>query len=134
MRNHLRVCLLVGGLLFFLGAAGCGSGKPKDSAKSPEELRNYVSTPVEWVGTKLTDGGVVLNAPREKLTTFIQQENYRVCTSRDSYFHAMVPNSKLHPGEQDIHIIAMFNSEGNISQLDVSTQTTALMDLMQDCH
>jgi hypothetical protein len=116
-------------LLFSIALFGCGKGKPKDpSFMATEELRNYVFTPVDWVSMKLTDAGVELNAPRQKLTAFVRQESYRVCTSNEVYFHALVPNSKIHPGEQDIHIIATFNSAGNVQNL-ASTQTTALMDL-----
>jgi hypothetical protein len=117
-------------LLFSIGLFGCGKGKPKGpSFMTTEELRNYVSTPVDWVNVKLTDRGVELNAARQKLTAFVQPESYRVCTSIEVYFHALVPNSKIHPGEQDIHIIAAFNSAGNVQNLDVSTHATALMDL-----
>ncbi len=79
--------------------------------------------------------GVKLGSTREQLLDFIKQENYRVCVSNEVYVHAVVPNSKIHPGEQDIHIVSVFNqADGVITNLEVQTPMFSVADLNADCR
>jgi hypothetical protein len=47
----------------------------------------------------------------------------------------VVPNSKIHPGEQDIHIVGAFNNvDGSIRNLEVQTPLFSIADLNADCR
>ena len=127
--------LLPGALSLLMAWTGCSSNKPKAAAPDPDALRKYVSTSSKWVSDKVTAAGVTLGSPHETLANLVKQENYRVCrTVGDQYLHALVPNSKLHPGEQDIHIVALYGSDGKLQQLDVTTQTFSATDLNKECQ
>jgi hypothetical protein len=114
--------------------AGCHS-KEKAEQKRVEAERKFVSTPVNWVTDKMEGAGVKLGSTREQLLDFIKRENYRVCVSNAAYVHAVVPNSKIHPGEQDIHIVGVFNqADGAITNLEVQSPLFSVADLNADCH
>jgi hypothetical protein len=134
MQRNTMGTLLLGALSLLMAWTGCSSNKPKAAAQDPDALKKYVSTSSEWVSDKLTAAGVTLGSPHETLANFVKQENYRVCRAiGDQYLHALVPNSKIHPGEQDIHIVALFGSDGKLQQLDVTTQTFSVADLNKEC-
>ncbi len=124
-------------LLSLAGAAilaGCHS-KEKAEQKRIEAERKFVSTPVSWVTDRMDSAGVKLGSTREQLLDFIKQENYHVCVSNQAYLHAVVPNSKIHPGEQDIHIVGAFrNVDGIISNLEVGTPLFSVADLNAGCR
>jgi hypothetical protein len=121
-------------VVFLAALAGCHS-KEKEEQKRIEAERKFVSTPVNWVTDKMDNAGVKLGSSREQLLEFIKQENYRVCVSNAAYVHAVVPNSKIHPGEQDIHIVGAFNqSDGTISNLEVQSPIFSVVDLNADCR
>ena len=114
--------------------AGCHS-KEKAEQKRVEAERKFVSTPVGWVTDKMESAGVKLGSTRAQLLDFIKQENYRVCVSNEAYVHAVVPNSKIHPGEQDIHIVGAFNNaDGTITNLEVQTPLFSVANLNADCR
>jgi hypothetical protein len=134
MQRNKMGTLLLGALSLLMAWTGCSSNKPKAAAQDPDALRKYVSTSSGWVSDKLTAAGVTLGSPHETLANFVKQENYRVCRAiGDQYLHALVPNSKIHPGEQDIHVVALFGSDGKLQQLDVTTQTFSVSDLNKEC-
>jgi hypothetical protein len=114
--------------------AGCHS-KEKAEQKRLEAERKFVSTPVNWVTDKMDSAGVKLGSTQEQLLDFIKQENYHVCVANQAYVHAVVPNSKIHPGEQDIHIVGAFtNLDGIITNLEVQTPLFSVADLNADCR
>lgn len=114
--------------------AGCHS-KEKAEQKRVEAERKFVSTPVGWVTDKMENAGVKLGSTRAQLLDFIKQENYRVCVSNEAYVHAVVPNGKIHPGEQDIHIVGAFsNADGTITNLEVQTPLFSVANLNADCR
>jgi hypothetical protein len=126
--------LLLCALSLLMVWTGCSSSKPKSAGQDPEALRKYVNTSSGWVGDKLTSAGVTLGSSRETLVNFVTQEDYRICrTVGDRYLHALVPNSKIHPGEQDIHIVALF-FDGHLQQLQVTAQTFSVADLNIECQ
>jgi hypothetical protein len=127
-----KICLVV--LAVAVAFAGCHS-KEKVEQERIEAERKFVSTPVNWVTDKMESAGVKLGSTREQLLDFIKQENYRVCVSNQAYVHAVVPNSKIHPGEQDIHIVAAFsNADGIITNLEVQTPLFSVANLNADCR
>jgi uncharacterized protein YceK len=131
-RSAVRILLLALAIVALL--AGCKS-KAKIAEEKDAATRKYVSTPVDWVSDKMDKAGVKMGASREQLLDFIKQENYRVCVSNEAYVHAVVPNSKIHPGEQDIHIVAAFNgSQGSIGSLEVQTPMFSVANLNADCR
>jgi hypothetical protein len=114
--------------------AGCHAKEEAEQEKIEAE-RKFVSTPVNWVSDKMDSAGVKLGSTREQLLDFIKQENYRVCVSNQAYVHAVVPNSKIHPGEQDIHIVGAFNNaDGAITNLEVQTPLFSVANLNADCR
>jgi hypothetical protein len=114
--------------------SGCYS-KEKAEQKKVEAERKFVSTPVGWVTDKMDSAGVKLGSTQGQLLAFIKQENYRICVSNEAYVHAVVPNSKIHPGEQDIHIVGAFsNVDGIITNLEVQTPLFSVVDLNADCR
>jgi hypothetical protein len=130
--HTIRILLLASAVAAIL--VGCKS-KEQAAEEKDTATRKYVSTFVNWVSDKMDAAGVKLGSTREQLLDFIKQENYRVCVSNEAYVHAVVPNSKIYPGEQDIHIVGAFgNVDGIFTNLEVQTPLFSAVDLKADCR
>jgi hypothetical protein len=90
---------------------------------------------VNWVTNKMDSAGAKLGSTREQLLDFIKRENHHVCVSNQAYIHAVVPISKIHPGEQDFHIVGAFgNADGISTNLEVQTPRFTVANLKADCR
>lgn len=134
MRCRLGFAASALAILLALAGSGCESKEEAEAEQKSEAIKTYVNTSVDWVNKKLAAGGAKLGAPKENLLNVIKEENYRVCKASDNAVHAFVPNSKIHPGEQDIHIVAVFDAEGKIRNLQLSVEGVSGADLSADCR
>jgi hypothetical protein len=126
----VKTFCLMATMLFVL--AGCKSKGTARDAAGADEPKIYT---LDDVDKELKEAGVQLSSAREDLRNFSKAHpNYQVCRDTDYLFVARMRNSKIDPKVSDQYIVAAFDKDGKITNLEVGPPEFSVGNLASYCH
>jgi hypothetical protein len=131
MGSIVKTFCFVTAVLLVLG--GCKSEAPSGGdAAGTEKPKIYT---LDDVDKELKEAGVQLNSAREDLRNFRKAHpNYQVCQDTDYMFVARMRNSKIDAHVSDQYIVAAFDKDGKIANLEVGPPEFSVGNLPSYCH
>jgi len=120
----LAVIVLLGGCKSKTGANG--------DAASPEKQKIYTLADVD---KEMKESGVQLSSTQEDLRNFAKAHpNYEVCQDTDYLFVARMRNSKVDKQVSDQYIVATYDKDGKILNLEVGPPEFSAGNLQSYCR
>jgi len=112
---------------------GCkGKGGTNGDAASPEKQKIYTLADVD---KEMKESGVQLSSTQEDLRNFAKAHpNYEVCQDTDYLFVARMRNSKADKQVSDQYIVATYDKDGKILNLEVGPPEFSTGNLQSYCH
>ena len=116
------------GLAILLGFCGCKS----NSSPVAEKPKIYTLSDVD---REMKEAGVTMQSSREELRAFFKSHpNYQVCQDTDYMLVARMRNSKIEPRASDQYIVAAYQPDGKISNLEIGPPEFSVANLPSYCH
>jgi len=101
-------------------------------AASPEKQKIYTLADVD---KEMKESGVQLSSTQEDLRNFAKAHpNYEVCQDTDYLFVARMRNSKVDKQVSDQYIVATYDKDGKILNLEVGPPEFSTGNLQSYCH
>jgi hypothetical protein len=120
----LAAIVLLGGCKSKTGANGDAAG--------PEKQKIYTLADVD---KEMKESGVQLSSTQEDLRKFAKAHpNYEVCQDTDYLFVARMRNSKIDKQASDQYIVATYDKDGKILNLEVGPPEFSVGNLPSYCH
>jgi len=120
----LAAIVLLGGCKGKTGANGDAAG--------PEKQKIYT---LADVNKEMKELGVQLSSTQEDLRNFAKAHpNYEVCQDTDYLFVARIRNSKIDKQASDQYILATYDKDGKILNLEVGPPEFSAGNLQRYCH
>ena len=118
-------------VIVLLGGCKSKSGTNGDAA-GPEKQKVYTLADVD---KEMKESGVQLSSTQEDLRNFAKAHpNYEVCQDTDYLFVARVGNSKVDKQVSDQYIVATYDKDGKILNLEVGPPEFSAGNLQSYCH
>ena len=119
-------------VIVLLGGCKSKTGANGDATASPEKQKIYTLADVD---KEMKESGVQLNSTQEDLRNFAKAHpNYEVCQDTDYLFVARVRNSKVDKQVSDQYIVATYDKDGKILNLEVGPPEFSAGNLQSYCH
>ncbi len=122
-------------VLLLIVLSGCTS-KPADASapsSAPATAKAKVYS-MEDVDKDLTDGGVVMDASRDVVTTFFQgHPEYHVCQDTEGSVIAVMRNKKADPKADDQFIVLAFR-DGSLANREIGPAMFSVGNLESYCR
>jgi len=112
---------------------GCKSKTAANGdAAAPEKQKFYTLSDVD---KEMKQSGVQLNSTKEDLRNFAKAHpNYEVCQDTDYLFVARMRNSKIDKQASDQYIVATYDKDGRILNLEVGPPEFSVGNLPSYCR
>lgn len=122
---------VLSGLTILLAVSGCKSSTA-DSSSAKDKPKIYA---LEDVDNEMKEAGVTLQSSRDEVRAFFKSHpNYQVCQDTDYMLVARMRNSKVDPHASDQYIVAAYQPDGKISNLEVGPPEFSVANLPSYCH
>ena len=130
LRSSYCASLLVG-LAILFAFCGCKSSS-SDSSAAKDKPKIYSMTDVD---NEMKEASVTLQSSRDEVRAFFKSHpNYQVCQDTDYMLVARIRNSKVDPHASDQYIVAAYQPDGKISNLEVGPPEFSVANLPSYCH
>jgi len=127
-RLVIRRNLLIIAVVFAL--SGCKSSGSPSAAQDKAKIYQLAD-----VDREMKEAGVGLQSSRDDLRAFFKSHpNYQVCQDTDYMLVARMRNSKIDPHASDQYIVAAYQPDGKISNLEVGPPEFSVANLPSYCH
>jgi hypothetical protein len=101
-------------------------------AAGPDQQKIYTLSDVD---KDMKESGVQLSSTKEDLRNFAKSHpNYEVCQDTDYLFVARTRNSKIDKPASDQYIVATYDTDGKILNLEVGPPEFSAGNLPSYCH